>query len=65
MNNYDKTFPVNIAGVERSLPVIEIKPGLRIAVLNILGDTELVQAASKTLSDMLDDLEYSVLVTAE
>ncbi|MEE3229110.1 MAG: phosphoribosyltransferase family protein, partial [Chloroflexota bacterium] len=65
MNDYDKTFPVNIAGIQRSLPVIEIKPGLRIAVLNILGDTELVQAASKALSDMLDDFEYSVLVTAE
>ena len=65
MNDYDKTFPVNIAGIQRFLPIIEIKPGLRIAVLNILGDTELVQAASKALSNMLDDLEYSVLVTAE
>ena len=65
MNDYDKTFPVNIAGIQRSLPIIEIKPGLRIAILNILGDTELVQAASKALSNMLDDLAYSVLVTAE
>ena len=30
MNDYDKTFPVNIAGIQRSLPIIEIKPGLRI-----------------------------------
>ena len=65
MNDYDKTFPVNIAGIQRSLPIIEIKPGLRIAILNILGDTELVQAASKALSNMLGALEYSVLVTAE
>ena len=65
MSEPDKTFPVNIAGIQRSLPIIEIKPGVRIAVLNILGDTELVQAASKALSDMLSNLEYSVLVTAE
>ena len=65
MSEPDKTFSVNIAGIQRSLPIIEIKPGVRIAVLNILGDTELVQAASKALSDMLSGLEYSVLVTAE
>ena len=65
MDDYDKTYAVNIAGIHRSLPVLELKPGLRIAVLNILGDTELVQAASKALSGMLESLEYSVLVTAE
>ena len=65
MSSYDKTFPVNIAGVKRALPIIEIKPGLRIAVLNILGDTELVQAASETLFARLSNLEYSVIVTAE
>jgi adenine phosphoribosyltransferase len=65
MSAYDKTFPVNIAGVQRALPIMKIKPGLRIAVLNILGDTELVQAASEALSDQLSSLEYSVIVTAE
>ena len=65
MDDYDKTYTVKIAGIQRSLPILELKSGLRIAVLNILGDTELVQAASKALSDMLVNLEYSVLVTAE
>jgi adenine phosphoribosyltransferase len=32
--------------VKRNLPLFEVKPGLRIAVLNILGDTELVEAAA-------------------
>ena len=46
----DKTFAVNIAGVRRDLRLFEIKPGVRIAILNILGDTELVEAASRALA---------------
>ncbi|WP_345349679.1 hypothetical protein [Candidatus Villigracilis affinis] len=35
------TYSIEIAGIKRELPLFEIKPGLRIAILNILGDTEL------------------------
>jgi adenine phosphoribosyltransferase len=56
---------VEIAGVRRQLPLFEIKPGLRIAVLNILGDTELVEAAGRALAEKLSHLSYEVLVTAE
>jgi adenine phosphoribosyltransferase len=59
------TFPVDINGVQRQLPLFEVKPGLRIAVLNILGDTELVEAAATGLADKLKTLEYDLLVTAE
>jgi adenine phosphoribosyltransferase len=38
---------------------------LRIAILNILGDTELVQACAKELSKKLKSVDYDVLVTAE
>ena len=41
-----ETYPVEIAGVKRNLPLFEVKPGLRIAALNILGDAELVEAAA-------------------
>ena len=57
--------PVEVAGVKRDLPLFEVKPGLRIAVLNILGDTELVEAAGRALAQKLAALEYDVLVTAE
>ncbi len=60
-----ETFLINIAGVARRLPLFEVAPGLKIAVLNILGDTELVRAASKALAQKLTELEYDVLVTAE
>jgi hypothetical protein len=46
-----KTYSIEIAGVKRDLRLFEIKPGLRIAILNILGDTELVQASARGLAE--------------
>ena len=59
------TYAVEIAGVKRELPLFEVKPGLRIAVLNILGDTELVEAAATALAQKLAAVAYDLLVTAE
>jgi adenine phosphoribosyltransferase len=60
-----ETFAINIAGIQRELRLFEIKPGLRIAILNILGDTELVTACSKALTEKLASVDYDILVTAE
>ncbi len=60
-----ETYPVEIAGIQRELRLFEVKPGLRIAILNILGDTELVQASARALAEKLLAVEYDVLVTAE
>jgi len=60
-----ETYSIEIAGVKRELPLFEIKPGLRIAILNILGDTELVQACARELGNKLKDVDYDILVTAE
>jgi adenine phosphoribosyltransferase len=65
MSQNRPSYPVDIAGVHRELPLFEIKPGLKIAILNILGDTELVQACAEALSEKLSQLEHDVLVTAE
>lgn len=59
------THPIEIAGVKRDLRLFEIKPGVRIAILNILGDTELVQAAAKGLAELLRDRNVEYLVTPE
>ncbi len=59
------TYTVEIAGLKRDLPLFEVAPGLRIAVLNILGDTELVLACALSLSEQLQSLDYDILVTAE
>jgi adenine phosphoribosyltransferase len=56
---------VEIAGLQRNLRLFQIKPGLKIAILNILGDTELVQASAKGLAEKLNTIQYDVLVTAE
>src|SRR3989304_450938 len=44
------TYPVEVAGLRRGLPLFEVAPGVRIAVLNILGDTEsITTGAPQTL----------------
>lgn len=60
-----ETYAVEVAGVKRNLPLFEVAPGLRIAVLNILGDTELVKACAQALAQRLRSLQYDALVTAE
>ena len=60
-----ETHPIEIAGIYRELPLFEVAPGVRIAVLNILGDIELVEACAEALADQLASQEYDVLVTAE
>jgi adenine phosphoribosyltransferase len=65
MVNPAKTYPIEIGGVKRDLRLFEVKPGLKIAILNILGDTEFVQACARLLAEKLEGHDYDVLVTAE
>jgi len=58
-------YPIEIGGVKRDLRLFEIKPGLKIAILNILGDVELVTASAREMAKKLADKDYDVLVTAE
>lgn len=60
-----ETYTVDVAGVTRDLPLFEVAPGIRIAILNILGDTELVRAAADALVERIRELDSDVLVTAE
>ena len=60
-----ETYPIEIAGIHRDLRLFQVAPGLRIAILNILGDTELVQASAKALAAKLKAVDYDVLITAE
>lgn len=56
---------VTVAGLTRDLPLFEVAPGVRIAILNILGDTELVEAVAKAMAEKLSATDTEVLVTAE
>lgn len=60
-----ETHTVEIEGVVRELPLFEVAPGLRIAVFNLLGDTEAVEAAARGLARRLEGADGEVLVTAE
>jgi len=60
-----ETYPVEIAGVQRELRLFRVAPTLRIAILNILGDTELVQASAKALAAKLESVSYDFIITAE
>lgn len=60
-----ETYSIEIAGLKRELRLFRIKPGLRIAILNILGDAELVQACARELGKKLEGIKFDVLVTAE
>ena len=59
------TYAVDVGGVKRDLRLFEVAPGVRIAILNILGDTELVQAAAGALLERLEAIGADILVTAE
>lgn len=58
-------YKVNVAGIERDLPLFEVAPGVRIAIINILGDTELVEAVARDLAMKLANHNPEVLITAE
>src|SRR5699024_8075136 len=47
------------------LPLLEVAPGVNIAVLNILGDTPLVEAAGKALAEKLEPHACDIVITAE
>jgi adenine phosphoribosyltransferase len=65
MSNERKTYHVKVAGLERDLPLFEVAPGVKIAIVNILGDNLLVQHAARELAMKLAEHNPEVLVTAE
>ena len=49
--SYDgRTYRVAIGESERELPIFEVAPGVKIAIFNMLGDTEIVEIAAKMLA---------------
>ncbi|CAK7053037.1 adenine phosphoribosyltransferase [Tissierella sp. P1] len=59
----EKTYSIEVAGVTRELPIIQINDNLSIASFVILGDTELVCAAAPEIVKKLPDVD--ILITAE
>lgn len=61
----NRTHSLAIGDVRRELPLFEIRPGLAIAVLNILGDVELVEAAALQLAPRIAGAEPLALIAPE
>jgi adenine phosphoribosyltransferase len=57
-----ETHKVQIGSISRDLPIIEVAPGVSVALLNLLGDTVLTEEAGKLLAAKLPQ---DVLVTPE
>ncbi|QQO09277.1 phosphoribosyltransferase family protein [Breznakiella homolactica] len=64
-----KTYTLEIAGLRRELPIVDIAPGLSIASFVMLGDTRLVEAAADAISGHPDfprnTVEYLVCPEAK
>lgn len=58
-----KTHEIRIGTLTRELPIIDVG-GVSVALLNLLGDTELVEAAAEELARLLPD-GVEALVTPE
>ncbi|MCE7948732.1 MAG: adenine phosphoribosyltransferase [Chloroflexi bacterium CFX4] len=65
MTESREVYSVQVAGLSRDLPLFEVAPGVRIAIVNILGDVELVKHAARELALKMADRNPEVLVTAE
>src|SRR5258708_3894850 len=65
MGERRQTYTVEVAGLKRELPLFEVAPGVKIAIVNILGDNELVQAAARALAAQIADRHPEAIVTAE
>jgi adenine phosphoribosyltransferase len=60
-----KTLALEIAGVRRDLPVVELAPNQWIASFVLLGDTELVEKCGRALATELAQFELDCLVVPE
>jgi adenine/guanine phosphoribosyltransferase-like PRPP-binding protein len=49
----EESYTVDICGLTRELPLFEVAPGTRIAIFNMLGDTEVVERVADDLARRL------------
>lgn len=57
-------YTVQICGLTRALPLFEVAPKVRIAIFNMLGDTEIVEAIADELARRVPT-DVDALMTAE
>lgn len=61
--SFDGRFhTVSVGDCERDLPIFEVAPGIKIAIFNMLGDTEVVETAAKLLARAMPEEAEVILV---
>lgn len=59
-----KTHTVQVGDERRDLPIVEVAPGVSVALFNMLGDTAVTEAAGRALAEKLPP-NIDTLVTPE
>ena len=63
--SYDgRVYTVELAGLQRKLPIFEVAPGCKIAIFNMLGDTQAVETAADALAARVPD-DADVMIVPE
>ncbi len=61
--SYDgHTHTVQIGDLTRDLPIFEVAPGIKIAIFNMLGDTEVVEMAAMSLAARMPDTAQVLII---
>ena len=59
------TYKMHIAGLDRELPICKVTDDLHIAAFIMFGDAELTVNCAKELLELVKDIDYDYLFTAE
>jgi len=57
-------YTIELCGIKRDLPLVQVAPKIKVALFNILGDTEIVKVVAPKLASMLP-AETEVLLHPE
>jgi adenine phosphoribosyltransferase len=58
-------YEIEYKGIIRKLPIIAISPKIKVASVNLLGDTELVEVVAGFLITKIQKIDFDVLVGPE
>lgn len=58
-------YILKIGNITRELPIVSIRPNLKVASINLLGDIELVEIVAEKLLNKLKDIEFDYFVGPE
>lgn len=59
------TYPIDLAGLHRELPICRVNEALSIAGFILFGDQALTVACAKALLELVSSLDYDYLFTSE